>query len=431
MPRTHRVGGRLQFYRAITRLQADHVEPDRCAAHAGGLLSAADFPRDFRDCASTTSSCHQASMSCRSQRHHRRSAAQPPITCRSWPICRHHGHQRPCLTTSCCRRNALHDGRPVAVSARGADFAGGFALRSSASRLPLLAAALAATPCRDMPSTTSRRPLRRSRAGDIGLAALFVAASYTCSDLFRLRGAALCRASSALSSCGLGVVHRAVPRTQYRLRRRKFRRDPLSFLCALGPRSGRCGTACRVLRRDRRVGTCARSAGSALIIQPRIAQSLSGLPAGAVMWLGVALLALPCASTSAVCDPCGAPSGSRAGNCPCRSYRLALAQIALGTLNYLFVAGALYAVLRRAPNADYFCDSFSLCDRKRHCDRQPHPRRRRRPGSGGRLFDAGRSGHRRSRDVSHDVLLVPLAFGLVSFAIAEFLAMRRPAKPHN
>jgi uncharacterized membrane protein YbhN (UPF0104 family) len=266
-------------------------------------------------------------------------------------------------------------------------------------------------------------------AGDIALATLFMAASYLCLTFFDYmalyyvghplpyRRAAWASFTALSLGHNIGFAGASSGAIRYRFYARSgLGLGDVARLVAF------CGITVAL--------GLATLGGLALIIQPRIAQSLSGLPAGAVMWLGVALLALPCIYTLMSATLAGSIRIAR-WELPLPPLRLALAQIALGTLNYMFVAGCLYAVLRRAPNIDYFATASAyvvgnIAAIVSHV-----------PGGIGVLEGvigylmpgaAVIGGLVMFRTIYY---LVPLAFGLVSFAVAEFLAMRRATKPHN
>jgi glycosyltransferase 2 family protein len=292
-----------------------------------------------------------------------------------------------------------------------------------------LAAALLIHTLSGYPVADIKKAIVAISAADIGLAALFVAASYLCLTFF--------------DYLALHYIGHSLP---------YYRAAWASFTAlSLGHNIGFAGASSGAIRYRfyarsglglgdvaRLVVFCgvtvalglATLGGLALIIQPRIAQSLSGLPAGAVMWLGVALLALPCIYTLLCATLAGSIRIAR-WELPLPEPRLALAQIALGTLNYLLVAGALYAVLRRAPNADYFATASAYVIGNVTAIVSHIP-----GGVGvleavvGYLMPGAAiiGGLVMFRTMYY---LVPLAFGLVSFAIAEFLAMRRATKPHS
>jgi uncharacterized membrane protein YbhN (UPF0104 family) len=170
--------------------------------------------------------------------------------------------------------------------------------------------------------------------------------------------------------------------------------------------------------------------GIAMLVQPRIAQGLSGLPPAAVSGLGAGLLALPClyvALSAAVAGPIRIARWTL----PLPPVRIAAVQIALGTVNYLCVAGCLYAVLRAAPKADYFATASAYVIGNVAAILSHVP-----GGIGvleavvGYLMPGAAviGGLVMFRTIYY---LVPLAFGLVSFFLAELLLTRRATKPHS
>lgn len=170
--------------------------------------------------------------------------------------------------------------------------------------------------------------------------------------------------------------------------------------------------------------------GLALIVQPRAAQGLSALSPDAARWIGGALVAIPIIYVSLSAARIG-PLRIARWTLPLPPPHLALAQVALGTLNYLFVAGCLYAVLRRAPNADYFATASAYVIGNVAAILSHVP-----GGVGvleavvGYLMPGAAviGGLVMFRTIYY---LVPLAFGLVSLLLAEALLTRRATKPQN
>lgn len=87
--------------------------------------------------------------------------------------------------------------------------------------------------------------------------------------------------------------------------------------------------------------------GLALLWQPRLGQGLTGLPAPLVAALGIGLIAIA-VLYAALAAIVARPIRISRFVLPLPPLTLALAQIAIGTLNYLCVAGCLHSVLRQA-----------------------------------------------------------------------------------
>lgn len=170
--------------------------------------------------------------------------------------------------------------------------------------------------------------------------------------------------------------------------------------------------------------------GIAIIMAPRVAQAIGGLPQDAAPWLGAALLALPALYTI-LAATLARPLRIARWRLPLPTAKLALLQIALGTLNYLCVAGCLYAVLRHAPNADYFAtaSAYAVGNIAAILSHVPG-------GIGvlegvvGYLIPGAAiiGGLVMFRVIYY---LIPLALGLVSFVLAEALLARRATTSHS
>jgi uncharacterized membrane protein YbhN (UPF0104 family) len=170
--------------------------------------------------------------------------------------------------------------------------------------------------------------------------------------------------------------------------------------------------------------------GLALIIQPRVAQGLSSLSPHAAIWIGAALVALPIVYVALATARLG-PLRIARWTLPLPPPRLALAQVMLGTLNYLCVAACLYAVLRRAPNVDYFATASAYVTGNIAAILSHVP-----GGVGvleavvGFLMPGAAviGGLVMFRIIYY---LVPLIFGLVSLLLAEALLTRRATNPQS
>lgn len=194
------------------------------------------------------------------------------------------------------------------------------------------------------------KAIRAIRPGDLGLAALFAAASYVCLTFFDVL---------ALRYVGHRLPYRHVAWASF-------------TALSLGHNIGFAGASSGAIRYRfysrwglglgdvaRLVVFCGMTValglvtlgGLALLWQPRLGQSMTGLPAPMVTALGVGLFALTLIY-AALAAIVARPIRISRFVLPLPPLRLALAQIGIGTLNYLCVAGCLHSVLRQA-NAAY------------------------------------------------------------------------------
>lgn len=291
-----------------------------------------------------------------------------------------------------------------------------------------LAAFLLSRALADYSFSEIRRAIEAISAADLALAALFAASSYFCLTWFDF--------------LALRYVRRPLP----------YRQAAWASFTALslGHTLGFAGASSGAIRYrfyarwGLGVGDVARLVvfcgvtvalglvtlgGLALLWQPRLGERMTGFQPALVTALGIACLALPCLY-AVLAATVGRPIRIRRWTLPLPPLLLALGQIAIGTLNYLCVAGCLYSVLRRAE-AGYFdvAAAYVIGNMAAIVSHVPG-------GLGvleavvGFLLPGAAviGGLVMFRTVYY---LVPLAFGVVSFAVAETLLARRAKRPRH